>query len=345
MMMKNILNKHKIIRYAIAMAVLTLMVGIAEYSGEKEIIFPEMAALTIGLWISNKRVWRIKDWQILVLMTVASIFGLLISLYSPLHLILNILLAFVIAGVIIVLSRSTLYPLISALILPVLLHTTSWIYPIAVFIMACILLIGKSIMQRTRILDKFEYEPSRYPLKSTVFVWLSMAVALLFMTALGYYTGVIYIIIPPLIVSFVEFVNAKAGFRNRPVLTVLLLFLGAVIGSIFQLVGYYYLHTPMVVVAVLILFTMFALFEWLGKFFAPAGAIAIIPLLIPQEYLLLLPLQVLAGATLFITIAMVFFQKCYKWSRAQIIYCLIPHYLISRTRSTFLRNNKKIINL
>ena len=36
------------------MAVLTLMVGIAEYSGEKEIIFPEMAALTIGLWISNK---------------------------------------------------------------------------------------------------------------------------------------------------------------------------------------------------------------------------------------------------------------------------------------------------
>ena len=244
MMMKNILNKHKIIRYAIAMAVLTLMVGIAEYSGEKEIIFPEMAALTIGLWISNKRVWRIKDWQILVLMTVAPIFGLLISLYSPLHLILNILLAFVIAGVIIVLSRSTLYPLISALILPVLLHTTSWIYPIAVFIMACILLIGKSIMQRTRILDKFEYEPSRYPLKSTVFVWLSMAVALLFMTALGYYTGVIYIIIPPLIVSFVEFVNAKAGFRNRPVLTVLLLFLGAVIGSIFQLVGYYYLYTP-----------------------------------------------------------------------------------------------------
>ena len=345
MMMKNILNKHKIIRYAIAMAVLTLMVGIAEYSGEKEIIYPEMAALTIGLWISNKRVWRIKDWQILVLMTVASIFGLLISLYSPLHLILNILLAFVIAGVIIVLSCSTLYPLISALILPVLLHTTSWIYPIAVFIMACILLIGKSIMQRTRILDKFEYEPSRYPLKSTVFVWLSMAVALLFMTALGYYTGVIYIIIPPLIVSFVEFVNAKAGFRNRPVLTVLLLFLGAVIGSIFQLVGYYYLHIPMVVVAVLILFTMFALFEWLGKFFAPAGAIAIIPLLIPQEYLLLLPLQVLAGATLFITIAMVFFQKCYKWSRAQIIYCLIPHYLISRTRSTFLRNNKKIINL
>ena len=49
MMMKNILNKHKIIRYAIAMAVLTLMVRIAEYSGEKEIIFPEMAALTIGL--------------------------------------------------------------------------------------------------------------------------------------------------------------------------------------------------------------------------------------------------------------------------------------------------------
>lgn len=37
-----------------------------------------------------------------------------------------------------------------------------------------------------------------------------------------------------------------------------------------------------------------------------------------------------SGHCLFIGIGLVFFQQCYKWSRAQLVYCLIPHYLISR---------------
>lgn len=31
------------------------MVGVSELMGEKEIIFPEMAALTIGMWIVDKK--------------------------------------------------------------------------------------------------------------------------------------------------------------------------------------------------------------------------------------------------------------------------------------------------
>ena len=35
------------------------MVGVSELMGEKEIIFPEMAALTIGMWIVDKKVWTV----------------------------------------------------------------------------------------------------------------------------------------------------------------------------------------------------------------------------------------------------------------------------------------------
>ena len=45
-------------RYFYAMLMILLMIGVAEWLGEKEIIFPEMAALTIGMWIVDKRVWQ-----------------------------------------------------------------------------------------------------------------------------------------------------------------------------------------------------------------------------------------------------------------------------------------------
>lgn len=49
-----------------------LMVGLAEWAGEKEIIFPEMAALTIGMWVIDKRVWKVRRWQIIWMMTAGS---------------------------------------------------------------------------------------------------------------------------------------------------------------------------------------------------------------------------------------------------------------------------------
>lgn len=41
------------------------MVGLAEWTDEKEILFPEMTALIIGLLIIDKRVWNVKRWQII----------------------------------------------------------------------------------------------------------------------------------------------------------------------------------------------------------------------------------------------------------------------------------------
>lgn len=38
-------------RHLCALLMILAMIGISEWSGEKEIIFPEMAALTIGMWI------------------------------------------------------------------------------------------------------------------------------------------------------------------------------------------------------------------------------------------------------------------------------------------------------
>lgn len=81
-------------RYLSALVMILLMIEVAELFNEKEIIFPEMAALTIGMWIVNKRVWRVKYWQMLLLMTLGACAGVLIVLYSPFSLIINVAIAF-----------------------------------------------------------------------------------------------------------------------------------------------------------------------------------------------------------------------------------------------------------
>ena len=42
------MDKTKKVRYVFSVFMVMLMVGIAEWTGEKEIIFPEMAALAVG---------------------------------------------------------------------------------------------------------------------------------------------------------------------------------------------------------------------------------------------------------------------------------------------------------
>lgn len=323
-------------RYLCALVMILLMIGVAELLHEKEIIFPEMAALTIGMWIVNKRVWRVRYWQMLLLMTLGACAGVLIVLYSPFSLVVNVAIAFSCAAVGLLFTRASLFPLISACVLPVLLKTESWVYPLSVFVMTLIIIAVQRWMEYFGLRKSIVYEPVERNWTADCFRWLSLMISVFAVACLAVYTSNFYFIIPPLIVMYVEFVNSKAGFRNRPVLTILLLVSGSLIGTVFQLIGYHYLRLPETVVALFIFIVLFTLFEWLGKFFAPVGAMALIPMLLPKEALPWLPFQVLIGATIFIAMGMVFYQQCYKWSRAQLVYCLIPHYLLSR-----LNRNKK----
>ena len=300
------------------------MVGLAEWTGEKEILFPEMTALIIGLLIVDKRVWKVKRWQIILLMSLGAVTGICLVRYSPLYYVVNLCVAFAFAGACLLISRTTLIPLISACVLPVLLHTESIIYPIAVFSMSTLAVVVQIIMEKCEIRSRLPEKTSGKSSKKEVFRWffLLCLVGLISMFAVS--TDYPYMILPPLMVTFAEMVNSKAGFRNRPTQVFLFLTTAATLGTVFQLVGYHYLHLPETLIALCIAVSLFLIFEWTGKYFAPAGALAFIPMLLPEEGLAWLPLQASMGAALFITLAMVIFQKCYLWNRAQIIYCATP---------------------
>lgn len=323
-------------RYLFALGMILFMIGVAEWLGEKEIIFPEMAALTIGMWIVDKRVWRIKRWQLVILMTIGAVAGVCIVRYSIFPLIINLGIAFMFTAICLLFSRTTLIPQISACMLPVLLKTESWVYPVAVFVMSLIIVTGQKFMEKYSIRQKIVFEPNERHWKKDSGVWLGLLFSVVVIASLAIYTSNYYFIIPPLIVTYVEFVNSKAGFRNRPMQIVLLMVSASLVGTVFQIVGHYYLHLPEWVVALFIFMVLFTVFERIGKFFAPVGALALIPMIVPEEGLVWMPLQVAVGAILFITTALVVFQRCYKWSKAQLVYCLTPEYLRNK-----LHNNKE----
>lgn len=317
--------KHKkLVRYFASLAVIVLMVGVAGWTDEKEILFPEMVALTIGLLIIDKRVWCVRPWQIILLMFAGAVAGICIVRYSPLPYFINLCLAFAFAGACLLVSRTTLMPLISACVLPVLLHTESIVYPLAVLLMCILAVLMQRMLESCDLRNQIIHTSGRKTTGKDVIRWLVLLafVALMSLLALG--LNCPYLILPPLMVTFAEMVNSKAGFRSRPTQVFLFLAAAATLGTVFQLIGYQYLHLPESLVALGITVSLFLIFEWTGKFFAPAGALAFIPLLLPREGLAWLPLQATVGAALFIIIAMVVFQQCYKWSRAQLVYCFTP---------------------
>lgn len=302
-------KQRKRLRYAWTLALVTAMVGSAGLFGEREIIFPEVAALGIGMWVVDKHVWRVRRWQVVLLMTVGAVAGLCLARYSPLPDPCNIAAAFLFAAACLMLSQTALVPLVSACILPVLLGAESWAYPIAVFLLTLALSAGQILMEKYGLREKIPYEPVPRHAAEAVRRWGFLLCTLLVIAAGPLYTGYTYCILPPLVVTFVEFSNAPAGFRKVPFTIFLLLTGAAVLGAGLQWIMHVWLGLPTWATCLPLLPALFTLFEWRGRLFAPAGAVALIPMIIPQEDLPLFPLQAAVGAAVFIATAYALFSR------------------------------------
>ncbi|AYN02802.1 HPP family protein [Flavobacterium sp. 140616W15] len=313
------------------------MIGVSEWLDEKEILFPEMAALVLGLWVIDKKIWTVSRPMLIVLMTVCAVFGILLVRYSPFPLLANIAISFVFTSLCLITSRTTLIPITSAAMLPVLMGTHSLVYPVSVFIMSILVVTGQWFLEK----NKLRQTPLLHNKKQHIHNpkhWIKLFFWLLLIAVIPVSTGQIYFIVPPLVVMFIEFSSSKAGFRNRPVQVYSIMVISAVLGTLFQYYLYSILGLPLVDTALLLFSCLFILFEIVGKPFAPACAIALVPMIIPQENILSYPFQVAIGTGVFLFVAMFFFQKCHRWRRAQLFVCFVPQVIRLRIK----RPNRKM---
>src|SRR5574344_1577542 len=98
-------RKSNIIGAVMTMVMAVIMVGASEILSEKEIIFPEIMALSVGSFMAPSFAWNVSKIRMLVMITVCAVIGVLIVIFMPLPLWIQISIAFLIVQIIYVFSR------------------------------------------------------------------------------------------------------------------------------------------------------------------------------------------------------------------------------------------------
>ena len=210
---------------------LLLMFAAADILEEPEIIFPEMAALVIGAWIAKSQPWQVSRSRMVFLLSLSALAGLLFSRYLPEIFLLQASIAFLFALGLLFFSKTTFFPLLSACVLPVLLHTKSFIYPVSVFIMVMLTAVTQWGIERTGLRMAKEYTPrsarlfaflQRLPLLLGVFLLPAIA---------AQYTNLPFLIAPPLLVLLLEASSWNSHLRQIPFRVIFLVLAVSALGD------------------------------------------------------------------------------------------------------------------
>ena len=308
-MKAEILRRIRIERYIFGILMAFIMVFIAELSGENEIIFPEICALTIGAWVSEQQPWMTNKRRIFILMSSAALFGVLVVKYVHCPMIFQVCLCFAFTGFILTLFKTNFVPIISACILPVYLRTNSWIYPISVCLMALIIILAQWLMEKFHLRPVNNFVPCNFNIKHQIIKWSKLLIIFGLTAIIPFKTHQIYFLAPPLLVMFTELSNPESPAREKPVYIVGLMTFSSFIGCFLRLILNVYLNIPLFVCTTLACIILFITLDKIKIYFPPAGAILLIPMILDKSLLIKFPFEVFIGASILCILSLFLFKK------------------------------------
>lgn len=207
------------------------------------------------------------------------------------------------------LSRTSFAPMISAAALPVLMDTESIIYPISAVSMTVLTVLAQLTLEKCGRREREEFTPLPFPGK---FRWVSAAVRTACAAVIAVpvlLLGWNFCVAPPLLVAFTEFSNPESRARKNPVRTVLIITGCALCGAAFRLGLCTFLGLPLTVAGVLAVAAALAIMRIAGQYIPPAGALAVLPMIIPEKALLIYPAEIFAGSAVFMLMALCFRKR------------------------------------
>jgi len=289
--------KKQPIIYGMILLIVAIMVGAAELLQENEIIFPEITAIAVGALMAPKLAWRTNRLRILLLIMVCAVLGVGIVLFLPFALWIKIAIAYGISEIIFLFSGTSFAPMISAIVLPVLLGTESPVYLAAALLLTLLILACHMLLERLGIKAAIPFVPVRASRQD----WIDAVIRLALVTPIAFIVlrlDARFVIAPPLLVAFTEFSRRDSGARKRPVTVVAAITLCAVAGALCRWLIHLKLQLPLTLAAVIAAVLMILILSALKAYVPPAGALCILPMLIPAERVASYPLQILMGACL-----------------------------------------------
>ena len=303
-----LLKTLRLERYIFGILLAFVMVLVAELTDEKEIIFPEICALTIGAWVSELQPWAVNKRRIFILMSLASIFGVFVVRFMPYPLIIQVCICFAFCGFILTLFKTNFVPIISACILPVYLKTESLIYPVSVIIMALIIIFAQWLMEKFHLRPHINFTPKEFKIKDEIIKWSKLLLVFGMVSIFPFKIHQIYFLAPPLIVMFTELSNPKSPARKKPNYIIGLMTFGALTGCLIRLIFNVYLGIHLYICTLIACIILFFALNKVKINFPPAGAILLIPMILDESLLIFLPFEVFAGAVILYYLAIFMFR-------------------------------------
>ena len=273
-----------------------LMVLLAKYLQHDEIMLPSLGALLTGTWLVKTNLWHYSKLKLFVSLPLAATIGLLLSLFiasaSYAFVCPSIYIAFLITASILIVGRTQIYPCFGAAILPVLLQTTSWFYPLSVLIIAIVLCLGRALLERLHVLSSLsETEFSDFPKhkRERAAHYLQASFGLLPVLFLVACVSEQDMLLAPMFVTYATFCNHHSTFTNYPFQTWLQLFIAIGTGSLTCLLAQFAATFPPLSTHAPLLSGLFAahaivitmlIGRAFHRLFPPAMSIALTPFLV-----------------------------------------------------------------
>mgnify|MGYP003295371579 CR=1 FL=1 len=299
--------KQQSVIYSMVLLIVVVMVGASELFHQHEIIFPEITAIAVGAFMAPKLSWKTSRIRILIFIMICALAGVGIVLFVPGPVWFRVTLAYGIAEVIYLLSGTSFAPMISAIALPVLLGTESPVYPIAAFLLTVLILGFHVILEKVKIKEPVDFTPVKVQQQDWIDAVVRLGLVLITAWA-AIKLGWRFMIAPPLLVAFTEFSKKESGARKIPVKVVAAIALCALVGAGCRYLIVMELHLPLTLAALVAAVGMILILTRLKAFIPPAGALCILPMLIPDEAVISYPMQIFAGAALFMILSLTVFR-------------------------------------
>lgn len=283
------------------------MYVVAQMINDKEIIFPEIAALGVGAWFIKNSPWGEKLIYLWLSPTLAAITGVGVLHFLPYPKEILIGGTFVLVALELYILRSKVLPSISAAILPIIVNADSLYYVLSVCILSGIIAVGRGLLNHfqshdnllPQLASQLKEESKKQGQKAAVH-WLKLFIGVIIVATIASRFNWIYLIAPPLIVAFIEFSNTSGKVYQHPVRLFGLILLSAFSGTLGVVLTHLQLHWPLWVSVIGIVLCSFLLFDRFKITFPPAAAISLLPTIVPEEMLMFYPFEVTIGIAGFI---------------------------------------------
>ena len=297
------MENHRHLPGVLTVTVIAVMIAASELFGEREIIFPEIAAIAVGMLLALRRPWQTSRARVLVLISLSAVVGLAVSVLLPLPLWEKMCVAFLLAQVLLIFGGTSFAPLISAAVLPVMLGTESLVYLIAAVSLTALILLVSFVLERLGLRAPEPYRPVHPPEGRG---WARVLLRCLLgcvCIALAVTLRLRYMVAPPMLVAFTEFMNPVSRAKEQPVKAVALIALCAAAGAVSRLALTVALGLPLTVSAIAAGVILLWLLREFGMLLPPAAALTVLAMLIPQSDLVIYPIEILAGVAVLMGLA------------------------------------------